>query len=289
MIKLAVKNGDVIDLQEVEYASFWKAIQDKLVTEKGILYVVNSDKSKSVLVPKQHQKLLCELYHDSITAGHVGFEKTFRNMEARFLWPGMKTFIYEYCKTCDKCQKFKQETVKANKYPLVSIKVNKIWDLICVDVAGPLKVTPKNNKYILVAIDHFSKFVVVKAAPSYTAEITINFLKEDVISKFGTPAGWLTDQGRNFEAGIFKEFCKQYNIKKLRTTGYHPQCNGLVERTIKTIKQMLCSYVNESHDNWDQILYEIAFSYNNNTHSTTGFAPNELVSKSYYRAETIEL
>ena len=150
--------------------------------------------------------------------------------------------------TCDICQKFKQSTRKPNKHPLVSIKINKIWDLICVDVVGPLKTTIRNNRFIIIAIDHFSKFAIARAVSRYTGEITIIFLKEDLLNKFGVPLAWLTDQGRNFESEIFAQFCKDYNIKKLRTTGYHPQCNGLVERTIKTNKQKLSTFVNQQHD-----------------------------------------
>ncbi|CAF0889807.1 unnamed protein product, partial [Brachionus calyciflorus] len=123
------------------------------------------------------------------------------------------------------------------------------------------------------------EFVIARPVSGYTAEITIRFLKEDNINKFGVPLAWLTDKGRNFEAQIFAEFCSTYNIKKLRTTGYHPQCNGLVERTIKTIKQMLSTFVNSQHDNWDEVLSDFVFAYNNNVHSSTNFAPNEVVFK----------
>ena len=139
--------------------------------------------------------------------------------------------------------------------------------------------TPRNHKYFIIAIDHFSKFVVAKAIASFSAEVTVQFLKEDVINKFGTPQAWLSDQGRNFEANLFKEFCLEYNIKKLRTTSYHPQCNGLAERTIRTIKQMICSYVNDKHYNWDLALSEVVFAYNNSRHNSTGYAPNEIVFK----------
>lgn len=279
VVKLAIKTGDKIDFQDVENASYWKANQDQLIIERGTLYLKGKAGTNLVIVPKHKQLQICSLYHDAITSGHLGFEKTFRSLESRFSWPGIKSFVYDYCKSCDTCQKFKLSTKKGNKHPLVSIKVNKIWDLICVDVAGPLKMTIRGNRFIIIAIDHFSKFVVAKAVPSYTAEITVMFLKEDVINKFGTPLSWLTDQGRNFEANIFKEFCQEYSIKKLRTTGYHPQCNGLVERTIKTIKQMLCAYVNSQHDNWDLVLSDVVFAYNNNIHSSTGYAPNQVVFK----------
>ena len=230
IIKLAIKAGEKIEFQELANQVYWKSVYEGLAIEKNVIYV-SKNNTKLVIVPKHKRIFICKTYHDSITAGHIGFEKTYSSIEQRFSWPGIKADVYDYCQTCDQCQKFKQKTQKASKHPLVSIKVNKIWDLICIDIAGPLKTTPRNNKYFVIAIDHFSKFVVAKAIASFSAEITVQFLKEDLINRFGTPPAWLTDQGRNFEANLFKEFCIDYNIKKLRTTSYHPQCNALAERT----------------------------------------------------------
>lgn len=82
----------------------------------------------------------------------------------------------------------------------------------------------------------------------------------------GTPAAILSDQGTNFECKAFEAYCREAGVKKVRTTSYHPQCNGLAERTIKTVKQMLSAYVNKSHDNWDELLSTVTFAYNNAVH-----------------------
>lgn len=69
---------------------------------------------------------------------------------------------------------------------------------------------------------------------------------------------WLSDQGRIFESKAFRDFCKEKNIKKVRTTSYHPQENGLTERTIRTIKQMLSAFVGEDHATWDLVLKDVS-------------------------------
>ena len=118
---------------------------------------------------------------------------------------------------------------------------------------------------------------MAEATIDTTEETTVNFANDRIVNVFGTPQAFIKDQARNFESQKFKYFCDQNKIKKLRTTAYHPQCNGLTERTIRTIKQMLCMYVNDSHDNWDECLQSVIFAYNNTRHSTTNVAPNVIV------------
>ena len=186
-----------------------------------------------IIFPSQLRPQICQLYHDSLTSGHLGFEKKFKAVALRFYWPRMKSQIYDYWAICDVYQRFKQRN-QSNTAPLISIKVNKPWDLIAIDIAGPLKLTNKGNKYFIVAVDHFSKFLVTRALANYTGETTIAFIRDDVINKHGTPTAILSDQGTNFECKAFEAYCREAGVKKVRTTSYHPKCNGFAERTIKT-------------------------------------------------------
>jgi hypothetical protein len=140
-----------------------------------------------------------------------------------------------------------------------------------------LKVTKRGNKFFILAVDYYSKLVIARAVQSCNSAESILFLREDLINKFGSPESILSDQGTIFESAAFAAFCTKYNIRKVRTTPYHPQGNGLAERTIRTIKEMLALTVNSSHDNWDDMLSEVVFSYNNTVHSSTGFAPNQII------------
>lgn len=94
-------------------------------------------------------------------------------------------------------------------------------------------------KYIIVAICYFSKWCEALATIDFTTITTAKFIINNLICRFGFMSKIITDQGPNFEANLLKELCKLLKIEKLRTTAYHPQCNGEVERQIVHLSQFL--------------------------------------------------
>jgi transposase InsO family protein len=111
--------------------------------------------------------------------------------------------------------------------------------LIGLDVAGPLKVTPSGNQYIVVAVDYFTKFCIAKAIPNFTAETTAQFLFDEIVCKFGLLNSIISDNGVNFNSRLFTQFCALCGISKANSAFYHPPGNGLVERMIKTMQSIL--------------------------------------------------
>ena len=82
-----------------------------------------------------------------------------------------------------------------------------------IDVTGPLKLTKFGKKCFIVAFDAFSKYYIVGAVQNQTAETTIEFLKEELGSKHGSPYALLSDQSRNIESKVIDYFCATYGIK----------------------------------------------------------------------------
>ena len=99
----------------------------------------------------------------------------------------------------------------------------------------------------------------------------------EVISRFGAPERIHTDQGRNFEAQLFKEMCNLFSIEKTRTTPYHPQSDGMVERMNRTIQDMLAKYVAEHQRDWDVHLPMVMMAYRSSVHSSTQYTPHYLL------------
>ena len=95
----------------------------------------------------------------------------------------------------------------------------------------------------------------------------------DFVLRFGLPSQILHDQGREFENSLFAELEKLSGVRKLRTTPYHPQCNGMVERMNKTILGMLRTLPEKSKSRWPESLDKLLYAYNCTTHDTTGFEP----------------
>jgi hypothetical protein len=143
------------------------------------------------------------------------------------------------------------------------------------DIAGPLPVTKQRNKYILVICDHFTKWVKYYALKDMTASTVAKYLV-DFILNFGIPEQILTDQGTNFMSQLINEIYDVLDIQRTRTTPYHAQCDGLSERTIQTMKEMIRHFIDLDQKNWDTLLDKLAFAYNTSVHATTGKTPFEL-------------
>ena len=120
---------------------------------------------------------------------------------------------------------------------------------------------------ILVFQDHFMKHVLAYVTANQTAKTVAKYLYQDYISIFGAPARLLSDRGANFMSSVINEMCKILNVKMLWTTPYHPQTNGLVERSHQTTIRMIGKLGEDKKADWPEHLAEIACTYNT-THST---------------------
>lgn len=153
---------------------------------------------------------------------------------------------------------------------------NKPFEKIFVDIVGPLPITLNDNKYILSMVDDLTRFVEFVPLPDQTAETVSRALYEQILSRYTIPQSIVTDNGSNFIGSVFKNLCKLLGVKKLRTTAYHPQGN-LVERQHSSLGSYLRNFIEGHPTSWDMYLRTAAHAYNNTPHSSTGFAPMELL------------
>ncbi|CAG2249596.1 unnamed protein product [Mytilus edulis] len=109
------------------------------------------------------------------------------------------------------------------------------------------------------------------------ASTVANIIVTEIICRFGVPTLIHSDQGRQFESELFSEMCNLLQISKTRTTPYHPQSDGMVERFNSTLVKMLIAYVDEHHTNWDQLLPYVMMAYRTAVHETTGSTPNRMM------------
>lgn len=123
---------------------------------------------------------------------------------------------------------------------------------------------------------HFTKWVEIFPIENMEASTVANCFIE-LICRHGVPESLLSDQGRNFESNLFKEVLELLDVHKLRTTPYHPQCDGQTERFNRTLISMLRTFVNENQDDWDLLLNKLAFAYRTAVHRATGYTPFEMV------------
>ncbi|CAF1069288.1 unnamed protein product, partial [Rotaria magnacalcarata] len=225
------------------------------------------------------RKIILNIYHDTTANGaHFGRDKTIHKIKQRYFWPSMYKDIDNYIKSCIPCAQFNPRRQK----PLGTLKPiqppDGVWQLVAMDFHGPITpTTQRGNKYIISLTDVLSKFVITKAVRDNTTLTAVRFLKEDIISKFGTPRCILTDNGTHFTSTMMDELVKQIGATHLYSTPYHPQTNGQVERYNSTMDAKIAALSNLRKTDWDDQLPFVTFNYNTSIHSSTRQIPFEMM------------
>ena len=198
--------------------------------------------------------------HNAVISGHLGKRKTLEKTRQRFYWFGLKEDVTIWVASCDICAENKTPPKKP-KAPLGDMRVGAPLDRLCTDFFGPLPVTERGNRYVLVATDHFSRWVELLAVPDQTANTCARVLLNEVISRYGCPLAHHSDQGRCYESAVFAELCKLLEIRKTRTSPRNPRCNGQAERFNKTMIRMVRAYLKGQQKEWDLYLGCLAGVY----------------------------
>lgn len=196
--------------------------------------------------------LIIKNHHNTIFSGHQGIKRTISLIKERYFWPSLNKDVEEYINKCISCNQRKPgRRVKAPMDKFTPVL--EPFELVSLDIVGPLPVSKNGNWYLLTFIDHLTRYCEAIPIPYQSADIIAKEFVLKIITRHGVPKRLLTDQGRNFVSLFFKTVCALLGIKKIQTTPYHPQCNGLLERLHKSIADMISHYVDKDGKNWDEI------------------------------------
>jgi len=138
---------------------------------------------------------------------------------------------------------------------------------------GPYPFTPRQNRYILTFIEHYTKHVEAFPIPNQSASTCARVYATEILTRHGTGSKMITDQGTAFMSVFFKETCKASGIRKARATLYHTSSNGMVERLHRSLRAGLSHYVNSTHTNWDEVPPFFLMAYRGTPNVTTGYSP----------------
>lgn len=228
------------------------------------------------VAPRTLRHTILSECHGSSTCGHFGVKKTLQRLRQRFYWLGMRRDVEEWCRTCDICSAKKGPPSRLRGH-LQLYNVGAPLERVAVDIAGPLPMTTSGNKYIVVAMDYFTKWPEAYPVPSQDAVTVASVLVNNFFSRFGVPNELHSDQGRNFESRVFKECCDLLGVRKTRTTALHPESDGMVERFNRTLGQELAKCCRSGQGDWDLNLPYLLMAYRSAEHETTGYTPAHLM------------
>ena len=249
-----------------------KSYADRLLMCEGLLYFKKKLKDENVWVPVMSLVGMIGLvliFHNRL--GHLGKNKLWECMKERVFHPSLLKVVYDVCTTCEECQKRKFQSMSSQP-PIVKIDAREPFELVAIDCVS-LPVSARGHVGMVVMVDHKSKFayaVPVKNKRSGTIAdaIRMNVLPMCVCK----PKKCLSDNGPEFLGKEFEYMLKENEIEHILTTPYMPSSNGLAERTIKTLCEMLRTMCKSMKD-WDLYIGRVLWAYNMTVHRATGLSP----------------
>ena len=230
-----------------------------------------------IVVPKSYRHEILSIAHESPMSGHLGINKTYHKIINHFYWPGLKSDVSKYCKTCHTCQmvgKPNQTIPKAQLQPIPAF--DEPFSRILIDCVGPLPRTKSGNEYLLTIMCTSTRFP--EAIP--LRNIKTKSIVKALIKFFtfvGLPKSVQSYQGSNFMSDIFQQVMHELGIKQYRSSAYHPESQGALERFHQTLKNMIRSYCFDTEKDWDEGIHLLLFAVRESVQESLGFSPFELV------------
>ena len=203
--------------------------------------------------------------------GHRGSERVVELARERFFWPHMQRDITHFVTKKFACLK-QRAPAKKMRAPLQSITTYAPLELVSMDFLH-LERSTGGYEYILVIIDHFTRFAQAYPTKNKEARTAADKLYNEFILKYGFPSRILHDQGREFENKLFHQLEKSCGIIRSRMTPYHPQGNGKAERFNRTLLSMLKTLPETQKSRWDLHVSKVAHAYNCTKNDAMGFSP----------------
>jgi len=246
----------------------------------GSRYTETDVSEWKLVVPLDLRNDLIKLAHNSTTSAHMGIDKTIEKLQRQFYWPKMIHEIREYIKNCVKCKMNKAGNSLLRPPMGKSRESSRPFQHLYVDFLGPYPRSKRGNCFLLIVLDHYSKFILLKPLRTATSGHLCEFIENQIFNRFSVPEIITTDNGNQFRAKQFQALLEKYGVHHNRTPIYSPQCNAS-ERVNRTIIAAIRMYIADSHSNWDIYIQEIAAAIRNCIHSSTSFPPFFLVFGQY--------
>ena len=240
--------------------------KEELLIKNGLLYHKTRQGPANeivfqFIVPQRHRSSALDGCHQEVA--HQGQRRSTTLMQEHFWWPGMTQDLRNHIKKCGHCRKYKAAPPIVPMKPLTCSGPGELLhvDFTSIEETVPLKEEPVIRN-VLVLQDHFSKYVVAYVVKDQTARTAAETLRNGYFGLFGAPAYLVSDQGKAFTGHIITHLCDLNGVQKLKTSPYHAQTNGQVERMNQTIICMIGKLEEDKKACWSEHLLKLLLAYN---------------------------
>lgn len=238
----------------------------------GIIWCDVSTPYPRPFVPTNARKQMFESMHSIY---HPGINGSLKLIKARYYWPNMDKNIRQWAKECQSCQQSKIH--KHTKSAVMNFNLPSTrFEAVHIDLVGPLPPVREtvsdsytsSKRYLLTCVDRATRWLeAVPISDMSAATVAVAFVNTWV-SRFGVPLYVITDRGTQFESELFGELSTLIGFHRLRTTSFHAQANGMIERQHRTLKTAIMSRKQE----WLQALPIVLLGMRNAVNES-GYSP----------------
>ena len=252
-----------------QFKRYWQSFR----LENGILTVEFSGRRVPVY-PFSEFVGVCYKTHQQVA--HVGRPKLLELVSRNFWHPAIHKVIRDVCTTCEICQLYKP-TPQRVAPPTIKIQSSGPFDLVALDLLQ-LPTSSRRNVAVVVAVDHYSKWVAAAALKDKTSRVVCAALESSILpTMLKLPNRILTDNGPEFRSEEFQDFLHRKNIQLVHSTAYKASSNGAVERVNQTLTRIVAGLVNDNPSSWDLRLQEAVRIYNDTLHAQLQRTPSDFL------------
>ncbi|CAB4019464.1 sec1 family domain-containing 2 [Paramuricea clavata] len=219
----------------VKIKEYWHC-REEISEIDGILL-----KNEKIIIPSSFRPEMLEKIH----AGHMGTEKCKKRARDVLYWPGMNSQIEEMVLKCPTCLEYRPSN---QKEPMIVQPTPTIpWDTVATDLFY------WNNSNYLLVVDYFLRYFEIAKLPDIKSSTLVTYMKS-IFARHGIPREVKSDNGPQYTSQEFGNFSQEWNFQHATTSPYHPQANGLAERSVQTVKNLLNKAHRDGRDPYVSIL-----------------------------------
>lgn len=243
--------------------------------EKNVMYREKTGKLAQCCIRTEVDNILQQIHG---AHGHFAAEISKRLAIGQVYWPERFKHIEEFCRSCPHCQNLGPLRPTRSVLPVLQLQP---LDMIGIDYIGPISpISISGMRYIIVAVDYFSRFLWAKAVKQATSTNSLAFIQTEIVHHFGWPRTVYSDNGSHFVQGILPVELKRMDVRQFSAPIRHPASVGLAERYVQLILRGLRTTLQEDNRYifmWDSFLENVVWAANSRAVRVHGFSPAELL------------
>jgi len=253
-------------------------------TDLGASHYTTKPEGRLVFVERNGKESFCVLapevesilYQTHDCHGHFAAKVLLRTIVGLYYWPTRAKDVNVYCATCSSCQMVGPLKPSVSQLRIVHLQP---LDMMGFDFVGRFPETARGNKYIIIGVDYFTRFLFAKAVPDCQGKSAVSLLME-IVKQFGWPRSVYTDNGAHFVSGEFAKVLRMLSVRHMPAPKSHPQSVGLAERYVKLLVDGLKVTImgrKLPQEDWDLVVDPVVHAVNTRVLSVHGFSPAELL------------